>query len=90
MEDSEELKTLQAEIYREKILRCRAMTIQERLNEVFELSDHQFQWMLAGAMHRLGTRDEAKGWEEVRRWMDRLDRAREHGFYVTERPDGGQ
>ena len=42
--------------------------------------------MLAGAMHRLGTRDEAAGWREVERWMQRLDRAREFGLYAPEKP----
>jgi len=45
----------------------------------FELSNHQFGMMLGGAMHRLGTRDEAVGWQEVKRWMQRLDRVREYG-----------
>lgn len=80
------LKALQEEIYREKILRARAMTPEQRMAEVFELSDHQFGMMLAGAMHRLGTRDEEAGWKEVARWMKRLDRVREHGLYVSEKP----
>jgi len=88
-DDPAALKALQAEIYREKILRARSMTAMERLAEVFELSDRQFEMMLAGAMHRLGTRDEAAGWAEVRRWMERLDRVREHGLYVTEKPASG-
>jgi hypothetical protein len=41
--------------------------------------------MLGGAMHRIGTTDEREGWEEVGRWMRRLDRVRENGLYVTER-----
>lgn len=80
------LKVLQDDIYREKVLRARAMTIQQRLDAVFELSNHQFGMMLGGSMHKLGTRDEAAGWQEVRRWMDRLDRVRDHGLYVTEKP----
>ncbi len=85
-DDPAALKALQDDIYREKILRARSMSVAERLAEVFELSDQQFGMMLAGAMHRLGTRDEEAGWQEVRRWMERLDRAREHGLYVAEKP----
>jgi hypothetical protein len=85
-DDPAALKALQDDIYRERVLRARRMTVQERLADVFELSNHQFGIMLGGAMHRLGTRDEAAGWEEVRRWMQRLDRTREHGLYVTEKP----
>lgn len=72
-----ELEQLQAALYREKIRRARSMTVAERLAEVFELSNHQFGMMLAGAMHRLGTRDESAGWQEVARWMERLDRVRD-------------
>ena len=80
-----ELKAMQDAIYREKILRARRQSPEERLADVFELSNHQFGMMLGGAMHRLATTDEGLGWEEVRRWMCRLDRAREHGLYATER-----
>lgn len=85
-DDPVALKVLQDDIYREKILRARSMSVEERLAEVFELSDQQFGMMLAGAMHRLGTRDEEEGWREVRRWMERLDQVREHGLYVREKP----
>ena len=80
------LKALQDDIYRERVLRARKMTVAERLADVFELSNHQFGMMLGGAMHRLGTRDEAAGWREVKRWMQRLDHVRELGFYATEKP----
>jgi hypothetical protein len=85
-EEPAALKALQEEIYRERVLRARKMTVPERLADVFELSNHQFGMMLGGAMHRLGTSDEALGWREVARWMQRLDRARDLGFYTTERP----
>ena len=85
-DDPAALKSLHDDIYRERILRARKMTVEQRLADVFELSNHQFGMMLGGAMHRLGTDDEAAGWEEVRRWMKRLDRVREHGLYVTEKP----
>jgi hypothetical protein len=80
-----ELKAMQDSIYREKILRARRQTPEERLADVFELSNHQFGMMLGGAMHRIGTTNENEGWQEVRRWMRRLDRVREHGLYVTEK-----
>lgn len=78
------LKDLQDSIYREKVLRARAMTPEERLASVFEMSDFQMGMMHAGAMHKIGTSDPALGWQEVRRWMDRLDRARDFKFYNTE------
>lgn len=79
------LKELQDAIYREKVLRARQMTVAERLDEVFDLSNRQMGMMLAGAMHRLGTKDQEEGWDEVSRWLARLDRVRDHGLYVTER-----
>lgn len=75
------LEALQADIYREKILRARKLTVQQRLADVFELSNHQFGMMLSGAMHKIGTRDVEAGWSEVARWMERLDRVRDHGIY---------
>jgi hypothetical protein len=75
------LKDLQDSIYREKVLRARAMTAEERLETVFELSEFQFGLMHAGAMHKLGTDDEAKGWDEVKRGLQRLAHARDFQFY---------
>lgn len=82
-DDHAALKALQDDIYRDRVLRARRLTVEQRLADVFELSNHQFGMMLAGAMHRLGTRDEEAGWREVRRWMSRLDRLHEHGLYET-------
>ena len=79
------LRVIQDDIYRERILRARRQTPAQRLADVFELSNHQFGMMLAGAMHRLGTTDEEEGWREVARWMRRLDQVREHGLYSPER-----
>jgi hypothetical protein len=80
------LKDLQDSIYREKVLRARAMTHEQRLESIFELSDFQLGMMHAGALHRLGTKDPDEGWEEVRRGLDRLAHARDHRFYTTEHP----
>ncbi len=84
-DDPAALKALQDDIYRERVLRARGMTEEQRLADVFELSNHQFGMMLVGAMHRLGTRDEEAGWREVRRWMARLDKVYDHGFYQTQK-----
>jgi hypothetical protein len=78
------LKDLQDSIYREKVLRARAMTPEERLDSVFEMADFQIRMMHAGAMDKIGTADPELGWQEVRRWLDRLDRARDFRFYSTE------
>lgn len=80
------LKDLQDSIYREKVLRARGMTLQEKIDSVFELSDFQFGMMLAGAMHRLGTSDEAEGWSEVRLGLERISYVRDRKFFTSERP----
>jgi len=80
------LKDLQDSIYREKILRARAMTPEERFESVFELSEFQFGMMYAGAMQRLGNTDTGEVWKEVRRGLDRLARAHDHGFYSPTKP----
>ncbi len=87
-DDPAALKALQDDIYREKIRQARKLTLQQRLADVFELSNHMFGMMHAGAMHRLKTSDESAGWAEVRRWMRRLDHVREQGLYVPEKPPG--
>lgn len=85
-EDHAAPRALKNDIYRQEILRARAMTPEQRMAEVFELSDQQFARMLAAAMRRLGTQDEKAGWKEVARWMRAVDAIREHGLYTSEKP----
>jgi hypothetical protein len=82
----EDLEALQDAIYRDKVLRARAMTVEERLAEAFDLTTEVFQRMHDGAMSQLGLSDEKAGWEEVRRRLDRLTKAHEHGLYSPRRP----
>lgn len=80
------LKELQDAIYRDKVLQARAMTREERIDSIFELSDFQLGMMHSGAMHRLGTSDHSEGWKEVRRRLERLAHARDFRFYTPEKP----
>ncbi len=82
-DDPAALKALQDDIYRERVLRARSLTMEQRLAEMFELSNRQFDMMLAEAMNRLGTEDEEVGWREVRCQMSRLDQQHEQGLYET-------
>lgn len=82
-DDPAALKELQDSIYREKVLRARAMTPVERFDSGFELTDFAFHRMHAGALSKLRTDDEAAGWREVERWMGRLRKAHEHELYRT-------
>jgi len=80
------LKDLQDSIYREKVLRARAMTPEERFNAGFEITNEAFQRMLLGAMWQLETDDVVLGWREVTRRLERLRRAHDHGHYTAKRP----
>ena len=78
------LKDLQDSIYREKVLRARAMTPEERLESVFELADFQMGMMHAGAMWQLNTDDVETGWKEVGRRLDRLREVQDAGRFISE------
>ena len=80
---------MQDAIYRDKVLHARAMTKEERIEEVFAQSRLQMQMMLAGAMKKIGTSNESAGWREVGKWMEKLDRARDAQFYSSERRESG-
>ena len=77
------LKDLQDSIYREKVLRARAMTPEERFNSGFEITSEAFQRMLEGAMWQMGISDVKEGWIEVGRRLHRLRAAQEHGRYSS-------
>ena len=85
-DDPAALKALQDAIYRDKVLRARSMTPDERLAEVCELSNSVLARMHEGAMWQLGTSDVDDGWAEVRRRLARLDLAHDYGFYTTQKP----
>lgn len=76
-EKQRDLEALQAAIYRDKVLRARAMTKEERLSEVFELTNSVLGRMLDGAMWQLDTKDPVEGQKEVARRIDLLRRARD-------------
>jgi len=85
-DDPAALKALQDAIYRDKVLRARAMTGEERLAEGLELTNGVFWRMLEGAMWQLGIEDVEKGWDEVRRRLQRLRRVHDSGRFVNQRP----
>lgn len=85
-EKQRDLEALQDAIYRDKVLRARAMTPEQRLAEAFELTDEVFRRMLLGAMSQLGTDDESVGWREVKRRLERLTAYHERGRYADQRP----
>ena len=91
MEDTEhpdaekELLAMQQAIYREKVSRARQMTPEERLADVFELSNAAMARMHEGAMWQHGLTDEDEGWALVSQRLERLRQLHEKGLFVNER-----
>jgi hypothetical protein len=85
-DDPAALKALQDDIYRERILRARKMTLEQRLAESLELTNGVFVRMHEGAMWQLGTTDAERGWQEVRRRLARLGRVHDEGRFVNSKP----
>jgi hypothetical protein len=79
------LKELQDAIYRDKVLRARGMSNEQRFDEALELTNGVFQRMADGVMWQLGLSEPEEVWSEVRRRVDRLARARDHRFYSSAR-----
>lgn len=82
--DMAALKAMQDDIYREKVLRARRQTPEERLADVFMLSNAVFARMHEGAMWQAGITDEKQGWEIVRKRLGRLRAVDEAGRFVNE------
>lgn len=80
------LKDLQDSIYREKVLRARAMTREERFIAGVELTNEVSRRILHGAMARLGTDDESVAWADVHRRASRLRKTHDYGYYSLEKP----
>lgn len=78
------LKDLQDSIYREKVLRARRMTPEERFDCGFELTNSVFDRMLGGAMAQLGLTDEIEGREALKDRLTRLRKVHDHGLYTTQ------
>lgn len=79
------LKDLQDSIYREKILRARAMTREERFTAGCQLTNEVTERAFQGVMARDGTLNHKDAWLEAKRRAERLRRAQDHGLYVSER-----
>lgn len=85
-----DLKKIHDSIYRERILRARSQTPEERLAEVCELSNSVFVRMHEGAMWQKSIQDAGEGWREVRRRLARLTAAEEYGRFTTQCPAATQ
>jgi hypothetical protein len=71
-----DLARLQQELLRTRIDRARRMTEEQRLAEAFALTDSALVLMHEGVMAEMAAADPSLGWQEVRRRLERLRRAR--------------
>ncbi len=81
-DDPAALKALQDDIYRERVLRARQLSEEQRLADAFELTNGVFERMLDGAMWQLGIQDRDAGWREVKRRLQVLSRVHDSGKFV--------
>ncbi len=80
------LSDLQDSIYREKILRARAMSPAERFIAGCQLTNEVTQRIFQGALARLGTNDPKSAWKDAKKRSERLRMANDYGTYVSEKP----
>lgn len=78
---------MQDDIYREKILRARKSTPEQRLADVFELTNTVFARMHEGAMWQTGCTDKEEGWKIVRQRLSRLQKVHDLGRFVNQKPE---
>lgn len=71
-----DLERLQRELFRTRIDRARRLTEDQRLAEAFALTNGALVRMYEGALADLDAADPSLGWQEVRRRLERLRRAR--------------
>lgn len=81
------LKAMQDDIYREKILRARKLTPEQRLADVFALTNSAFARMHEGAMWQSGSTDAEEGWRIVRQRLNRLQLVQDRGRFATQKPE---
>ena len=71
-----DLTRLQQQLLRTRIDRARRMTEEQRLAEAFALTDSALVLIHEGVMAEMAAPDPALAWQEVRRRLERLRRAR--------------
>jgi hypothetical protein len=81
MEMQQDIDRLAKAIYRDKVLRARARTMDERLRDGLECFDLSCRLMADGIRHQLKLTDEAAVWEKVRDRLDVVRRIEERGIY---------
>jgi len=81
METQEEINELADAIYRDKVLRARTRTMDERMLDGMECFDFSCRIMADGVRHQLGLTDDKEVWDKVRERLDIVRRLNERGIY---------
>jgi hypothetical protein len=81
MEFQEEIDRLADAIYRDKVLRARGRTLDERIREGMECFDLSCRLMADGVRQQFHPIDEPGVWRKVGERLDRLRRMEERGIY---------
>ncbi len=81
METQQDINTLADAIYRDKVLRARERTMDERLRDGLECFDLSCRLMADGVRHQFKLTDEAAVWQKVRERLDIVRRMEERGIY---------
>jgi hypothetical protein len=81
METQQDIDQLAAALYRDKVLRARARTMDERLRDGLECFDLSCRLMADGVRHQFKLTDEAAVWQKVRERLDVARRIEERGIY---------
>jgi hypothetical protein len=81
METQEDIDRTADAIYRDKVLRARAQTMDDRLRDGFECFALSCRLMADGVRQQFHLTDDAAVWQKVRERLDIVRRIEEHGIY---------
>lgn len=81
METQEAIDQLADAIHRDRVLRARALTMDERLRDGLECYDLSLRLMADGVRHQFQSADESEVWAKVRERLDIVRKIEERGIY---------
>ena len=81
METQEDIDRLAREIYRDKVLRARARSMDERMRDGLECFDLSCRLMADGVRHQFKLQDETAILQKVRERLDIIRRIEERTIY---------
>ena len=82
----EAIPVLADEIYREKVLRARTLTVAERIETGIELFEDAVVMMKSGIRHQFPGSTEEEVEAILRQRLRRLKQVHEHGLYCKNKP----